>query len=169
MNAQRNIVSSSHLVSERCAELSEFEFGLIVANNAFNRWMTRCMTAAGESDMTAMEVSLLHHVNHRGRGKKLADICFVLNIEDTHVVSYALKKLVKMGYVGSEKVGKEALFATTQAGIELCQRYRDVREQCLINALIDNGGQQADIGDNAQLLRMLAGLYDQASRDAASM
>ena len=23
--------------------------------------------------------------------KKLADICFVLNIEDTHVVSYALK------------------------------------------------------------------------------
>ena len=41
--------------------------------------------------MTAVEVSLLHHVSHRERKKKLADICFVLNIEDTHVATYALK------------------------------------------------------------------------------
>ena len=31
------IVSSSHLVSSRSVELSEFEFGLIVAWNAFSR------------------------------------------------------------------------------------------------------------------------------------
>jgi predicted MarR family transcription regulator len=59
--------------------------------------------AAGEPDMGAFDVSLLHHVNHRDRKKKLADICFVLNVEDTHVVTYALKKLVKAGYVTSEK------------------------------------------------------------------
>jgi predicted MarR family transcription regulator len=28
-------------------ELSEFEFGLIVAWNAFSRWAVRCMAAAG--------------------------------------------------------------------------------------------------------------------------
>ena len=33
------IVSSAHLVSERSAEMSEFEYGLIVAGNAFNRWV----------------------------------------------------------------------------------------------------------------------------------
>ena len=32
------IVSSAHLVSEHSAEMSEFEFGLIVAGNAFHRW-----------------------------------------------------------------------------------------------------------------------------------
>ena len=36
------IVSSSHLVSPRSVELSEFEFGLIVAWNAFSRWAVRC-------------------------------------------------------------------------------------------------------------------------------
>jgi predicted MarR family transcription regulator len=81
------IVSSEHLVSETSAELSELEYGLIMASNAFNRWMVRCMSAAGEKDMTAIEVSLLHHVSHRERRKKLADICFVLNIEDTHVAT----------------------------------------------------------------------------------
>lgn len=75
------IVSSEHLVSETSVELSELEYGLIMASNAFNRWMVRCMAAAGAKDMTAIEVSLLHHVGHRDRKKKLADICFVLHIE----------------------------------------------------------------------------------------
>ena len=83
----RRIVSSEHLVSDKCPELSELEFGLIIASHAFGRWMIRCMSAAGVKDMTETEILVLHHVNHRGREKKLADICFVLNIEDTHVVS----------------------------------------------------------------------------------
>ncbi|WP_184041759.1 winged helix DNA-binding protein [Chitinivorax tropicus] len=169
MIKQVNIVSSSHLVSARSAELSEFEFGLIVVHNAFSRWMVRCMSAAGEKNLTPMEVSLVHHVNHRGRKKKLADICFVLNIEDTHVVSYALKKLVKMGYVVSEKVGKEVFFATSDAGEALCERYRQVREQCLIEALVESGTPNEEIGRTAQLLRVLSGLYDQAARAGASL
>jgi hypothetical protein len=84
-----SIVSSSHLVSPRSAELSEFEFGLIVAWNAFSRWAVRCMAAAGVGELTITDVLLLHHVNHRARNKKLADICFVLNYEDTHVVAYS--------------------------------------------------------------------------------
>lgn len=169
MNNKLNIVSSSHLVSEHSAELSEFEFGLMVANHAFNRWMMRCMAAAGEKGLTAMEVSLVHHVNHRGREKKLADICFVLNIEDTHVVSYALKKLVRLGYVQSRKEGKEVLFGTTAEGEALCERYREVREQCLISMLQESGISNEEIGHTAKLMRMLAGMYDQASRSGASL
>ena len=55
------IVSSRHLVSDRCAELSELEYALIMTSNAFNKWMVRCMTAAGEPDMGPFDVSLLHH------------------------------------------------------------------------------------------------------------
>jgi len=163
------IVSSNHLVSERSAELSELEYALIMAGNAFNRWMMRCMMAAGAKDMTAIEVSLLHHVNHRERKKKLADICFVLNIEDTHVVTYALKKLVKAGYVKSEKAGKELLFSTTEEGQQLCMRYKEVRERCLIEVQVDSGIQNQAIGEAAQLLRSASGLYDTAARAAASL
>jgi len=136
------IVSSEHLVSETSAELSEFEYGLIMAGNAFNRWMVRCMSAAGAKDMTAVEVSLLHHVSHRDRKKKIADICFVLNIEDTHVAP---------------------------AGRELCGKYREVRESCLISTLKESGLTNEQIGEAAQLLRNASGLYDTAARAAASL
>src|SRR5213082_2265573 len=79
------IVSSSHLVSPRSVELSELEFGLIVAWNAFSRWAMRCMAAAGCPDLTITDVLVLHHICHRARNKKVGDICFVLNVEDTHV------------------------------------------------------------------------------------
>jgi len=163
------IVSSEHLVSEASAELSEFESGLIMAGNAFNRWMVRCMSAAGAKDMTAVEVSLLHHVSHRDRKKKLADICFVLNIEDTHVATYALKKLVARGYVQSEKSGKEVFFSATPAGRELCGKYREVREACLIETLRESGLTNEQIGEAAQLMRNASGLYDTAARAAASL
>src|SRR3954453_16331477 len=102
--APRGIVSSSHLVSPRSVELSEFEFGLIVAWNAFSRWAVRCMAAAGGADLTITDVVVLHHINHRARNKKPGDICFVLNYEDTHVVAYALKKLVAAKLAQTEKI-----------------------------------------------------------------
>ena len=81
------IVSSAHLVSDDAAELSEYEYGLIIAANAFNRWISRCMAASGGGDMSPLEVLVLHAVNHRARDKRLGDICFTLNVEDSHTVN----------------------------------------------------------------------------------
>src|SRR6188474_3570048 len=103
--AAAGIVSSSHLVSAKSVELSELEFGLIVAWNAFSRWAVRCMAAAGCPELTITDVLVLHHINHRARNKKLGDICFVLNYEDTHVVAYSLKKLVAAKLAQTEKIG----------------------------------------------------------------
>jgi predicted MarR family transcription regulator len=167
--APRLFVSSSHLVSPKSMELSEFEFGLIIAGNAFSRWVVRCMAAAGLKDLTSLEVLLLHHVYHRAREKKLADICFMINIEDTHIVSYALKKLVSMELVKTEKRGKEVVFFTTQLGQDYIQRYREVREACLVASLSKDGSENATLGELAGFLRMLSGMYDQAARVATSL
>jgi len=164
----QRIVTSAHLVSEKSPELSEFEFGLIIASHAFSRWMTRCMGAAGVKDMTAVDVWVLHHTNHRGAEKRLADICFVLNIEDTHVVSYSLKKLMVAGYVKSQKKGKEVFFSTTETGSALCLRYRDVREACLMPGFSGTQDENQKLGEFAKLLRTLSGRYDQAARAATS-
>lgn len=163
------IVSSAHLVSPDSAQMSEFEFGLIVAGNAFHRWVVHCMSAAGLKDLTPLDVLVLHHVTHRARDKRLADICFIMNIEDTHLVNYALKKLQALGVVASHKSGKEVTYAATDRGQQLVQRYREIRETCLIAALKADESLNRDIGDLARLLRVLSGMYDQAARSAASL
>lgn len=167
--AKMPIVSSSHLASGRSAELSEFEFGLIIASNAFNRWAVRCMGASGMKDMTITDVLVLHHINHRAREKKLADIAFILNIEDTHVVNYSLKKLQALKLVQTEKRGKEVLYSTNERGRELCERYSQIREQVLVSSLTGDGTESFELGELARFLRVLSGLYDQAARSATSL
>jgi predicted MarR family transcription regulator len=163
------IVSSAHLAAGRSAELSEFEFGMIIAGNAFNRWAVRCMSAAGMKDMTITDVLVLHHINHRAREKKLADIAFILNIEDTHIVNYSLKKLHTLGLVKTERRGKEVLYSTNEAGQALCKRYYEIREQVLVSGLTGDGTESFELSELARFLRILSGLYDQAARSAASM
>jgi len=167
-DGRQRIVSSSHLVSEKSPELSELEFGLIIATHAFNRWMIRCIGAAGAKYMAPVDVLVLHHIHHRNIEKRLADICFVLNIEDTHIVSYSVKKLMGMKLVSSTKRGKEVFLATTEEGANLCNRYRDVREACLLAGFSGREEDNRQLGEFAHILRTLSGRYDQAARAASS-
>ena len=163
------IVSSAHLVSPRSRELSEFEFGVIIAWNAYSRWAVRCMAAAGLPDLAITDVNTLHHVTHRARPKKLADLCLIQNVEDTHVISYSLKKLIALGVVAGERVGKEVLYSATEEGKRVVARYRDIRERCLIENLAPDAQMNTELGELARLLRRLSGQYDQAARSAASL
>lgn len=163
------VVASAHLADGALPSLSELEFGLILAGHAFERWIVRCMTAAGEPGLTAMDVMVLHSANHRGRPKRLSDLCMVLGIEDTHIVLYAVKKLEKRGLVRSTRAGKEKLIGTTEAGIETCLRYREVREALLIESVRGLGLDPKAASQVAAMLRALSGHYDQAARAAASL
>ncbi len=165
----RRIVSSRHLAEGDGWELSELEYGLIVAFNAFSRWTARCMSAAGQPDLSPLEILILHNVNHRSKDKRLSDICFLLNIEDSHTVNYGLRKLLKAELLDSEKRGKEVFYRTSPEGAAVCAAYRDVRRQCLLDGLdgVDLPGK--DLREIARSLRTLSGHYDQASRAAASL
>jgi len=163
------IVSSGHLASGAMPVLSEVEFGMIMLNHAFGRWMVRCMTAAGVPDLSPLDVLILHNVNHRGKAKTLADICLVLNIEDTHVVSYALKTLERLGLIKAGRRGKEKLVGVTPEGEATCRRYREVREALLVPSVRALKLDEAQIGEMAVLMRALSGHYDQAARAAASL
>ena len=163
------IVSSAHLADGAMPALSEVEFGMILAGHAFERWMERCMTAAGQPGLTATEILVLHTVTHRGKAKRLADICLVLGIEDTHLATYAIKKLETKGLVSREKAGKERLVTITEAGEAACRRYRDLRENILVAGASETGISPEAMSKIAHLLRVLSGHYDQAARTAASL
>jgi predicted MarR family transcription regulator len=162
------VVSSAHLASGSFPEVSEFEFGLIISGHAFGRWTVRAMAAAGYPELSSLDVLVLHTVRHRDRPKKLADICLVLNVEDTHTVNYAVKKLRKLGLVEEGKIGKEKSVAATQTGCDACERYRSIREELLLAAMKDAQVEPEQMSRLSTLLRMMSGQYDQASRSATA-
>ncbi|GEM_PF-57343 len=167
--SKRKIVSSHHLATEGGWQLSEFEFGLIIAYNGFSRWVNHCMAAAGNPELSTLEILVLHNITHRNRSKRLTDVCFMLNMEDTHTVNYAIKKLIRHKLVSGEKSGKEILYSSTKEGVSLCEKYREMREQCLIEGLKVVDGEGRDLSEIAATMRTLSGVYDQASRAASSL
>lgn len=162
------VVSSAHLASGSFPEISEVEFALTLANNAFHRWMVRCMATAGYPELSPLEILVLHSVYHRDKPKKLADICLVLNIEDTHTVNYAVRKLKSAGLVTEGRLGKEKTVGVTEAGAQACRDYRHVRERLLLRTLKELELDPSDISKLAGLMRLMSGQYDQAARAAAT-
>jgi predicted MarR family transcription regulator len=146
--------------------LSEFEFGMIVTWNAFSRWVVRCVSAAGGSELGLMDTVLLHHICHRGRRMKLADICFTLDLADSHVAGYGLRKLASMGLAATEKVGKETLYSPTPEGEALMDRYKQVRAALLADSLDED--EARELARIAVVMRRMSGQYDQAARGATS-
>jgi predicted MarR family transcription regulator len=151
------------------AALAEMELGTVGTMHAFQRWIVRCMEAAGQRDLTAVDVLVLHHLNRRTHDRRLANICFILNIEDSHVVAYSLRKLAGLRLVTAGRHGKEAVYSTTQEGRNCLARYREIREQRLLEALGTIGLPEAALEELAGYVRWLWGLYDQAARAAASL
>lgn len=163
------VVSAAHLADGQVPSLSEVEFALTVLHNAFQRWIVRCMSASGVPGLSAVDVLVLHAANHRDREKTLADICMMFNIEDTHVVAYAMKKLEGLKLISTGRRGKEKTVKVTKAGAEACRRYREVREGLLSTGVKGLSFDEEDMSHVAALMRALSGQYDQAARAAASL
>ena len=163
------VVSSAHLAASGLPELSEVEYALTMSNHAFQRWITRCMDAAGAPGMAPLEVLILHLVNHRDCAKTLADIRLVLHIEDAHLVSYAVRKLAQRGLVSTARKGKEKTVAITPEGTALCTRYAEVREALLVELARETGFPPEEMSRLAALLRAISGSYDHAARAATTL
>lgn len=161
------IVSSSHLVSEKGVSLSEFEYALTMVNNAFHRWMLSSSQACDLINISPLDILVLHNIHHRDRPKRIADIAFTLNLDDSHNVAYALRKLSKKGLVTQQRQGKDTFYSASESGVKFCIEYAQMRETCLVKSL-----EQITINDSlteiAKTMRTLSGFYDQASRAARS-
>lgn len=163
------VVSAAHLADGAMPALSEVEFALTVLSNAFQRWSVRCMAAAGVPGLSPIDVLVLHAANHRDREKTLAEIAMMFNIEDTHVVTYALRKLQGLGLIAAGRRGKEKTARVTTAGAAACSRYREIREGLLVSDVKGLAFDETEVSAVATLMRTLSGQYDQAARSAASL
>lgn len=162
------ILSSSHLVGENGSALSEFEYGLTMVNNAFQRWMQSCSIACDVHNLSALDILVVHNICHRDRAKRITDVAFTLNFDDTHNVSYSVRKMVKNGLLQAERRGKETYYSVTLQGKEFCIEYAKIRDKCLVQAL-EYMTLDESFDDVAKLMRALSGVYAQASRAASSL
>ncbi|MCT8996862.1 winged helix DNA-binding protein [Chelativorans intermedius] len=161
------VVAAAHLAAGAMPALSEIEFAMTLMHHSFQRWMVRCMAAAGQPGLQPIAVHLLHAVAHRGREKTLAELCMMFNIEDTHVVTYAIKKLAALDLVKSSRRGKEKTVKATPKGIEACRRYHEVREALLVDSMRRLNLDEEALSGIAATMRTISGQYDQAARSAA--
>jgi predicted MarR family transcription regulator len=126
-----------------------------------------CMDASDIRGLSGLDILVLHATNHRARNRRMSEICMVLNIDETHLVAYALKKLIAAGLVRVRAQGREHLYETTPAGDAACAAYRRTREEFLVSgiALTHGPDQLAQI---ERVMRTLLGQYDQAGRFATA-
>lgn len=96
-------------------------------------------------------------------------MCLVLDIEDTHIANYAVKKLEAAGLVKTGKTGKEKMMETTDKGLDALARYAEIRERLLVDATKVSGLSQENLSRIASSLRALSGYYEPAARSAATL
>ena len=147
--------------------LSDFEFAHLTFAFGFLRWVEKCMEATGLRGLTAVDILVLHAVNLRARGRRLSEISMVLNVDDSHLVAYSLKKLVSAELVQIIKDGRESRYETTALGDEACDSYRAVRRSYLVRG-VRAAANAAGINEATMLLTALTGVYDQATRLATA-
>jgi len=153
-------------LSPDSSRLSELEFAMIVSINGFMSWVSHCADAAGGRGMGPLDVLVLHAINLRARNKRLADICLVLNVEDTHTVAYALKKLEEYGYATHRQDGRDRIYESSPDGDAFCARYLELREASLVESLRVDELDFNALDDAAKTLNRMARYYAHASRAA---
>ena len=162
-----NHASTAEHLAEDFRELSELEYALTLVSSAYQRWMVRCMTTAGMPQLSAMEILILHFVRSHNKPKTFVDIMLVRDIDETHLVTYAVRKLERLNLVSTKRAGKEKLVAITPTGIQLCAKYKEIRKALLVG--IAKSVDPADLTKVAAILQTLSGFYSQATRTAATM
>ena len=149
-------------------QLSELELSLTVLWNSVRRWLGQRSNASDVNGLSDLDVFLLHLLVYRNKQLRGADLAFALAIDDTHLVSYSLKKLAKLGLAVSAKRGKEVYYDATDKGRDHFLAFQFDRRKYLepiMKTIADSG---ADFEALNASLRALSGAYEQAARLAAS-
>ncbi|MEN3813495.1 winged helix DNA-binding protein [Chromobacterium piscinae] len=165
MRNKRNTLKSPHLVKGYC-DLPNLESSLVIAFHAYSRWITRCMVAACGESMGAIDVLVLRYINSSPQhAKRLTDVCIALNIVDSYIVSYALKKMIGLNLVCAAKNGKENFYKITKQGARACEQYNTLYEACFIAKLNASSIPGMSVQTDSRIMQYLAVQYDMASRE----
>lgn len=148
------------------AAITRFELVLLVLGNTFEQWVKRCGAKSDLGAFSSLETYILHRIGRSETPRRISDLCFALKIEDTHIVTYAVKKLMKSGLVTSSRSGKDTYFNVTPEGEARIVRYAATKRANLGAALAMFNEQDLDLPGLEEKLQVLCAVYEQAARRA---
>ena len=109
-------------------------------------------------DLGLVDVLCLHSVNQQEHEKKLANISFKPNIEDTHLVNYALEKIIKSELLRAANRARNFCMQKAKWSGSYVLRYQAARPALLIT-FSELGEVDAEyLADLVRQLRVLSGL-----------
>jgi predicted MarR family transcription regulator len=162
---------TSHLSADSNeVAVTEFEYAIWRFFAAFVRWQGDCMSCAIDSGLSGQDAAVLHVIRMRDLPKSLSEIARLLNRDDVANIQYSLKKLLSAGLL--EKANalskKQTSYTVSAAGRKVTDAYSEVRRDILLSMIAKLRAPGEDLAQATRTLDMLIGLYDQASRIAAT-
>lgn len=152
------------------AKSTDFEWSVLRFQQAFERWITQLAEITGMSELSYIEIVIMHVIRIQDRPKTAASIARQLNRDDIPNIQYCLRKLVKMDLCKkvTENGSKSAAFEVTDKGKLLTNNYAEVRKEILTEQSKSIDRIDEKLTDTAKTISLLTGLYDEAARISSS-
>ncbi|WP_349961742.1 winged helix DNA-binding protein [Rhizobium sp. ZPR3] len=150
-------------------ELTELEFALMRAFEAFGRWQTECLASVTGLAASGPENAMLHIIRMHDRPKSIKDLARLANREDIPNMQYSLRKLVGAGLVERKGSGRSGVtYSVTEKGRDVTDQYAAVRAALLVKAVqsVPNMGRRLE--EAASTLDLMTGIYEHVARSAAT-
>lgn len=148
---------------------TELEFSLMRCFEAFGRWQTECLASVGDIAATGPENTLLHIVRMNDRAKSIKELARLTNRDDIPNIQYSMRKLVSEGFVSKQGSGRTGVtYEATEKGKQITDDYGVIRRRLLIEQIKGLPEFDQRLKEASQSLNILAGIYEEISRIAAT-
>ena len=158
-------------LSENDAEVicTELEFSLMRCFEAFGRWQSECLASVSDSGASGPENALLHIVRMNDRPKTIKELARLTNRDDIPNIQYAIRKLLAAGLIEKKGSGRTGVtYEATPEGCKVTDDYSAVRKKLLIDQISRLPEFDTRLKEAGQSLNILAGIYEEISRIAAT-
>jgi predicted MarR family transcription regulator len=151
-------------------KVTEFEYVLARAFEAFARWVTAAGDILVNSDIKFSEHMILHVIRMQNRPKSGTTVARMINRDDLPNIQYSLRKLeaAKLIKKTRDKGAKTFSYSITKLGERVTTEYANIRSELLMNNLAAISDIENRLVDATQVLSMLTGIYEEAARNSAT-
>jgi predicted MarR family transcription regulator len=158
-------------LAETAAEVdfTELEFAVMRTFESFGRWQSECLASCIDLAASGPENALLHVIRMNDRPKSVKELARLMNRDDIPNIQYSLRKLIGAGLVERSGAARSGVtYSVTAEGRAVTERYAALRRSLLIQAIEAVPGFRDRLADAARTLNLLAGIYEEVSRVAAT-
>ena len=149
--------------------VTDLEYALLRGGESFSRWKAECLASVGDFSHSGAETAFLHIIRMNDRPKTIHDLAHMTNRQDIPNIQYSLRKLVAAGLVARSGAGRSGVtYEATELGRSVADRFARTRAAVLVAAVERVPGLAEQLVAAARTLELMTGIYDQATRVAAT-